>query len=128
VPASANPFLLTKVLRDEWARRFVVSDYTAVMELTHQRHRARCSDGDTQSADGRVDVDMMSHYYDTQLPGLIRSASPMSVVDEGGAPRAAREIATGLFERHLYGGDRSDGGGPSIGKTVRRRPKSRCVG
>src|SRR5208337_4055852 len=34
VPASANPFLLDKVLRGEWGfNGFVVSDYTAVMEL-----------------------------------------------------------------------------------------------
>ena len=34
VPASANPFTLTRVLRDEWRfDGFVVSDYNAVKEL-----------------------------------------------------------------------------------------------
>ena len=38
VPATANPFTLTKVLRGEWGfDGLVVSDYTSVMELLHHR-------------------------------------------------------------------------------------------
>ena len=34
VPSTANPYLLDKILRGEWGfNGFVVSDYTAVMEL-----------------------------------------------------------------------------------------------
>ncbi|MCV4655669.1 beta-glucosidase, partial [Escherichia coli] len=34
IPSTANPFILKKVLRDEWKfDGLVVSDYTAVMEL-----------------------------------------------------------------------------------------------
>jgi beta-glucosidase len=49
-----------------------------------------------------VDVDMMSHFYDTQLPGLIRSGKvPMSVVDEAVRRVLRVKFATGLFE-HPY--------------------------
>jgi beta-glucosidase len=43
---------------------------------------------------------MMSHFYDTQLPGLIRSGQvPMNVVDEAVRRVLRVKFATGLFER-----------------------------
>src|SRR3569623_1446453 len=49
-----------------------------------------------------VDMDMMSHYYDGELPGLIKSGQvPISVVD-GAVRRVLRvKFALGLFE-HPY--------------------------
>ena len=84
VPASANPFLLTKVLRGEWGfNGFVVSDYTAVMELMNHGIALDAAAATRKAITAGVDVDMMSHFYDTQLPGLIRSGQvPMAVVDE----------------------------------------------
>jgi len=49
-----------------------------------------------------VDIDMMSHFYDTQLPGLIKSGQvPMSVVDEAVRRVLRVKFAMGLFE-HPY--------------------------
>jgi beta-glucosidase len=101
VPASANPFLLGKVLRGEWGfNGFVVSDYTAVMELTNHGVALDAATATRKALTAGVDVDMMSHFYDTQLLALIKSgAVPMSVVDEAVRRVLRVKFATGLFER-----------------------------
>jgi beta-glucosidase len=103
VPSSANPFLLTSILRGEWGfNGFVVSDYTAVMELMNHGIALDPATATRKAITAGVDVDMMSHFYDTQLPGLIRSGQvPMAVVDEAVRRVLRVKFATGLFE-HPY--------------------------
>jgi len=103
VPASANPFLMTKVLRDEWHfDGFVVSDYTAVMELTHHGIALDAAMATRKAITAGLDVDMMSHFYDVELPGLVRSGKvPMSVVDEAVRRVLRVKFALGIFE-HPY--------------------------
>ena len=101
VPASANPFLLNTVLRKEWGfDGFVVSDYTAVMELINHGIALDAATATRKAITAGVDVDMMSHFYDTQLPKLIRSGQvPMAVVDEAVRRVLRVKFATGLFDR-----------------------------
>ncbi len=101
VPSSANPFLLGKILRGEWGfNGFVVSDYTAVMELMNHGIALDAATATRKAITAGVDVDMMSHFYDTQLPELIRSGQlPLSVVDEAVRRVLRVKFATGLFER-----------------------------
>ena len=103
VPASANPFLLNKILRGEWGfNGFVVSDYTAVMELIYHGIALDPATATRKAITSGVDVDMMSHFYDTQLPGLIRSGEvSMDVIDEAVRRVLRVKFATGLFE-HPY--------------------------
>ncbi|HEY1901886.1 MAG TPA: beta-glucosidase BglX [Terracidiphilus sp.] len=103
VPSTANPFLLGKILRGEWGfNGFVVSDYTAVMELMNHGIALDPATATRKAITADVDVDMMSHFYDTQLPALIRSGQvPMSVVDEAVRRVLRVKFATGLFE-HAY--------------------------
>jgi beta-glucosidase len=103
VPSSANPFLLSTILRGEWGfNGFVVSDYTAVMELMNHGIALDPATATRKAITAGVDVDMMSHFYDTQLPGLIRSGElPMGVVDEAVRRVLRVKFATGLFE-HPY--------------------------
>ena len=103
VPATANPFLLGKVLRGEWGfNGFVVSDYTAVMELINHGIALDPATATRKAITAGVEVDMMSHFYDTQLPGLIRSGQvPMSVLDEAVRRVLRVKFATGIFE-HPY--------------------------
>ena len=103
VPATANYFLLHDTLRRQWGfDGFVVSDFTAVMEL---RNHGIAQDAATATQKvflAGVDVDMMSHYYDTELPELIHSGKvPMSAIDEAVRRVLRVKFALGLFE-HPY--------------------------
>jgi beta-glucosidase len=101
VPASANPFLLKTILRGEWGFDGpVVSDYTAVMEL---ENHGIAPDGGTAAAkalNAGVDIDMMSHLYDGQLPALVASGRvSMATIDEAVRRVLRLKFALGLFER-----------------------------
>ncbi|MDR3737451.1 MAG: glycoside hydrolase family 3 N-terminal domain-containing protein [Terracidiphilus sp.] len=103
VPSSANRFLLQDVLRDSWGfNGFVVSDYTSVMELRNHGIALDASTAASKAITAGVDVDMMSHYYDTELPALIASGKlPMSVIDEAVRRVLRVKFALGVFE-HPY--------------------------
>ena len=103
VPATANRYLLQTVLREDWGfNGFVVSDYTAVMELRNHGIALDAATAAKKAITAGVDMDMMSHYYDAELPGLIKSGQvPMSVVDEAVRRVLRVKFALGLFE-HPY--------------------------
>jgi beta-glucosidase len=103
VPASANRYLLQDVLRDRWGfDGFVVSDYTAVMELRNHGIALDAATAARKAITAGVDIDMMSHYYDAELPALVKSGQvPMSVVDEAVRRVLRVKFAMGLFE-HPY--------------------------
>jgi beta-glucosidase len=103
VPATANRFLLQDVLRERWGfNGFVVSDYTAVMELRNHGIALDAATAARKAFMAGVDIDMMSHYYDTELPNLIKSGQvPMSAVDEAVRRVLRVKFALGLFE-HPY--------------------------
>jgi beta-glucosidase len=103
VPASANPYLLQNILRDQCGfNGFVVSDYTSVMELINHGIALDAAEATRKAITAGVDVDMMSHFYDTQLPALVHSGQvPISVVDEAVRRVLRVKFALGLFE-HPY--------------------------
>lgn len=103
VPATANPYVMDEILRKEWGfNGFVVSDYTAVMELIHHGIALDAATATKKALEAGVEVDMMSHFYDTQIPKLLAERKlSMATVDEAVRRVLRVKFALGLFE-HPY--------------------------
>jgi beta-glucosidase len=129
VPASANPFLLQTILRDEWGFDGpVVSDYTAVMELTHHGVALDAAMATEKALIAGVDIDMMSHYYDAELPALVKSGGvPMPVVDEAVRRVLRVKFALGLFDHPFTEGPEVTGAVAEHRPLVRRAAEESFV-
>jgi beta-glucosidase len=103
IPGTANHYLIDDVLRKQWGfDGFVISDYTAIMELMHHGIALDAATAAEKAFNAGVDVDMMSHLYDTELPALIRSGRvSMADVDESVRRVLRLKFALGLFD-HPY--------------------------
>jgi beta-glucosidase len=103
IPASANSFVLTQVLRREWGfRGLVVSDWNAVGELIPHGVAKDGATAGRKAILAGVDMDMESNSYHENLAQLVRTAQvPEANVDEA-VRRALRvKFALGLFQ-HPY--------------------------
>ena len=101
VPASANPFTLTQILRKEWGFQGIVdSDYTSLAEVIPH---GIANDGATAARKALLaglDMDMVSSLYHDHLVQLVRSGDvPQSAVDEAVRRVLRVKFALGLFER-----------------------------
>jgi beta-glucosidase len=120
IPASANPFTLTQILRKEWGfDGFVVSDWGAVSELINHS----IGDGPTvarKALEAGVDSDMEGHLFDTAIAEQVRSGKiPESVVDEAARRVLRVKFALGLFD-HPYTAET-----PAYDATPERRAAAR---
>jgi len=103
VPASANAFTLTQVLRGEWGfRGFVVSDWGSVGELIPH---GIANDLPTAARKGflaGVDMDMESNAYFQHLAAAVKAgAVPPSALDQAVRRVLRVKFALGLFD-HPY--------------------------
>jgi beta-glucosidase len=98
VPATANHFTLTEILRNEWKfRGLVVSDYTAVQELVAHGIALESSTAARKALLAGVDMDMVDGDYEG-LVRLVRSGSvPEAAVDEAVRRILRVKLALGLF-------------------------------
>jgi beta-glucosidase len=103
VPASANHYTLTDVLRDEWKfNGFVVSDFSAIHELIAHGAAADDAQAATESLTAGVDMDMMDGAYLKELPGLVKSGKVQASVLDEAVRRVLRvKFKAGLFD-HPY--------------------------
>jgi beta-glucosidase len=129
VPASANSFLLQTILRDEWGfDGLVVSDYTAVMELTHHGIALDPAMASEKALNAGVDIDMMSHYYDAELPALVKSGRvSMAVIDEAVRRVLRVKFALGLFDHPFTEGPEVTGAVAEHRPLVRRAAEESFV-
>ncbi len=103
VPSSANPFTLTKVLRDEWKfDGFVVSDYESVRELLNHGVAADESEAARQALNAGVEMEMVSRLYNKHGAELLkRNQLSQATLDEAVRRILRIKFRLGLFE-HPY--------------------------
>ncbi|HME00183.1 MAG TPA: glycoside hydrolase family 3 N-terminal domain-containing protein [Terriglobia bacterium] len=100
VPASANHFTLTEVLKQEWKfPGFVVSDYGSIRELIPH---GIANDGATAARKAflaGVDMDMEDHLYDSLVDQVKSGSVPQAAIDEAVRRILRVKFALGLFDR-----------------------------
>jgi beta-glucosidase len=101
VPASANPFTLTEVLRNEWKFPGIVdSDWTSIAELIPH---GIANDGKTaawKAFTAGVDMDMESNLYHEHLADLTKSGKVTQAQLDEAVRRVLRvKFALGLFDK-----------------------------
>jgi beta-glucosidase len=100
IPASANHFTLTRVLRDEWKfDGFVVSDYTSVQELINHGLAADGKDAARLALNAGVDMEMVSRLYNQNGAALLKEGKlTQQIVDESVRRILRVKFRLGLFD------------------------------
>jgi beta-glucosidase len=103
VPASANPFTLTKVLRGEWKfEGFVVSDYTSVTELKNHGLAANDADAAQAALNAGVDMEMVGRLFNQNGAELLKEGKLSQATIDQAVRRILRiKFRLGLFD-HPY--------------------------
>src|SRR5215203_664424 len=101
IPATANPFVLKKVLRDEWKfDGLVVSDYTAVMELMLHGLARTEADAAMYALNAGTDMEMVSRFYYQNGAELVKDKKvSMATIDEAVRRILRIKFRLGLFEK-----------------------------
>jgi beta-glucosidase len=129
IPASANPFLLKTILRSEWGFNGpVVSDYSAIMELEHHGIALDGASAAAKALNAGVDIDMMSHLYDSQLAALLESRRvSIATIDEAVRRVLRVKFAPGLFEHPFTTGSEVTNAVPDHRPLARRAAQESFV-
>ena len=109
LPASANPFTLKKILKEEWGFQGLVdSDWTAVAELVNHGVARDGAIAARKAFLAGVDMDMASSLYHDHLAKLVRSGEiPRAAVDDAVRRVLRVKFALGLFE-HPYADEKRE--------------------
>ena len=101
VPATANAFTLTKVLRDEWKfDGFVVSDYTSVRELINHGVAGNEEDAAAMALNAGVEMEMVSRSYNAFGQKLLQEKKlSQATIDEAVRRILRMKFRLGLFDR-----------------------------
>jgi beta-glucosidase len=101
VPASANPFTLTEVLRNEWKfDGLVVSDYESVKELINHGLAADEAEAARYALNAGVDMEMVSRLYNKHGPQLLKDGKlSQAKIDEAVRRILRIKFRLGLFDK-----------------------------
>jgi len=99
VPASADLFTLTTVLREEWGfKGFVVSDWNSIGELVNHGIAGTQAQAGKEAVEAGVDMDMEGNVYQMTLARLVEEGT----VSEKTVNDAVRRILTIKFMLSLF--------------------------
>ena len=100
LPATANPFTLTQILRKEWGfHGLTVSDWTSVGELVPHGIARDKSVAAQKAINAGLDMDMVSDSYHENLADLVKHGKvSQSRLDEAVRDMLRVKFALGLFE------------------------------
>jgi beta-glucosidase len=129
VPASANAFTLTQVLRKEWGfKGFVVSDWSSIGELIPQGVANSGAVAAGKAIFAGVDMDMESNVYAPHMAELVKSGIvPESVIDDSVRRILRVKFALGLFEHPYVEAKGPDGIAPEDMDTARKAAEESFV-
>lgn len=101
VPASANHYTMTDVLRQKWNfDGLVLSDWGAIGQLKNQGLASTLKEAACYALCAGLDMDMMSHAYDSSLKPLIEDGTiTMKQIDEAVRRILRIKFRLGLFEQ-----------------------------
>ena len=101
IPASANHYILTEVLKEKWGHDgFVVSDWDAVKQLVNQGMAKDNKQAAELAFNAGIEMDMVDDLYLKYLPELIDEGKvSMKQVDEAVRRVLRVKFRLGLFDR-----------------------------
>lgn len=101
VPGSANPYIMTEILKNRWHHDgFIVSDWGAIEQLKNQGLAANKKEAARYAFNAGLEMDMMSHAYDRHLKELVEEGKvTMAQIDESVRRVLRVKFRLGLFER-----------------------------
>lgn len=100
VPASANHYTLTEILKEKWGHDgFVISDWGSVRNLIEQGVAKDKKEAGMKSFLAGVEMDMVDDVYVDYLPELVAEGKvPMTAIDEAVRRILRVKMQLGLFE------------------------------
>lgn len=100
IPASANHYTLTEILKEKWGHDgFVISDWGSVRNLVEQGVAEDKKEAGMKSFLAGVEMDMVDDVYVDYLPELVAEGKvPMSSIDEAVRRILRVKMQLGLFE------------------------------
>ena len=101
IPASANHYILTEVLKEKWQHDgFVVSDWGAVEQLRYQGMAEDEKEATLLAFNAGIEMDMADRMYQKYLATLLEEGKvDMKLVDESVRRILRVKFRLGLFER-----------------------------
>ncbi len=100
IPASANHYTLTEILKERWQHDgFVVSDWGSIENLIFQGVAADRKDAGLQSFMAGVEMDMVDNIYVDHLANLVNEGKvPIAAIDEAVRRILRIKYRLGLFD------------------------------